>query len=122
MQYVEVVSPFENVKARKTISKDSLKDKLLTIERDANKKERQAKKDEIYKNLKQQLFKDRAKYISNLVENPLYSNPNFDSPWQVVSKISDRLIDEVIDSIEENELEFGEKTYVQDFIKLQLNY
>jgi hypothetical protein len=116
VQYVQIVSLPEP-----TPPNGSVKEKLLTIERSTNKVQRQAKKDEIYMNLKQQLFQDRDKFTSQLAENPLYSNPNFDNPWEVVSKISDRIIDEVIDSIEENDLEFGEKTYVQDFLKLQLN-
>lgn len=95
-----------------------------------------------FNELKKQVLKERIEFIESISEDPLYVNERFEQPWKLFSKykknittiyfaftiilinvslfsISDTLIDELINSLG-SEIDFGEKSFVEDFLKQEL--
>lgn len=95
-----------------------------------------------FNELKKQVLKERMEFIESISEDPLYVNELFEQPWKLLSKykntlltsvycvhnhtnkcfhfsISDTLIDELINSLG-SEIDFGEKSFVEDFLKQEL--
>lgn len=65
------------------------------------------------------LRKDRLHFIEQIADNPLYVNEHFSQPWKVISKIAKQIVDDAIDDVERS-INFGEETFVRDFIQMEL--
>ncbi|KAL1392795.1 hypothetical protein pipiens_012220 [Culex pipiens pipiens] len=83
--------------------------------------ERRQRRDEFFAQLRKQVSRDRRKTIHRMATSPVYVNGNFERPWQTVSRVSDQLIEELIaDTAQDGALDFGERSFVEDFLRLQL--
>lgn len=38
----------------------------------------------------------RTQYIGHMLKSPLYANVNFNKPWELVARVSDNIIDELV--------------------------
>ncbi|XP_055844771.1 uncharacterized protein LOC129911121 [Episyrphus balteatus] len=64
------------------------------------------------------ILDERNAFIKRCKNDPFYNNPQFPQPWKVLSKISKVIAHEIVDNFE-NDLSFGEESYVRDFINME---
>jgi hypothetical protein len=69
--------------------------------------------------VKEEALRERLNYIQQMKENPLYVNQTIPEPWQLFARIADNLLEEMLDEVI-NELDFGEKSFVENFLKSEL--
>uniref|UniRef100_A0A1Q3G5F1 Uncharacterized protein n=1 Tax=Culex tarsalis TaxID=7177 RepID=A0A1Q3G5F1_CULTA len=129
LQYLEIVSlsdsntnnnvnPGATATARRLVPE--VQSHLNLAEEVAN-HERRQRREEFFAQLRKQVSRDRRKTIHRMATSPVYVNGNFERPWQTVSRVSDQLIEELIaDTAQDGGLDFGERSFVEDFLRLQL--
>lgn len=69
--------------------------------------------------IKEEALRERLNYIQQMMENPLYVNQTIPEPWRLFARIADNLLEEMLDEII-SELDFGEKSFVENFLKSEL--
>ncbi|XP_055389993.1 uncharacterized protein LOC129618975 [Condylostylus longicornis] len=62
------------------------------------------------------IFENRMKFVRHISENPFYVNQNLSEPWKIVTKISERLLNEIAITVEKD-MNFGEKRFIADFLQ-----
>ncbi|XP_055586434.1 uncharacterized protein LOC129739075 [Uranotaenia lowii] len=126
LQYLEIVSPPDGDPPKQPsnagINRTAIPEARshLNLVNETAVRERKQQRKQLYAQLKRQIFRDRLEAVRRMSQNPIYVNGNFDRPWQTVSRISDQLVDELVQETTEQGLDFGERSFVEDFIRLQL--
>ncbi|XP_062537818.1 uncharacterized protein LOC134206144 [Armigeres subalbatus] len=122
LQYLEIVSPPEDERAvhAKPGSIPEVQSHMNLAEEVAR-RERYQRRRELYGQLKKQVCRDRMRTLRRMAENPIYVNGHFDKPWQTVSHISDQLVDELTEETVRQGLDFGESSFVEEFLRMQLD-
>lgn len=78
--------------------------------------------DEIYmKKMKAIAIKERLNVIEQQSRNPLYVNEVCDEPWKLVSRISDRIVDDALKNVLVD-MDFGEKMFIEKFLRSELTF
>ncbi|XP_055615797.1 uncharacterized protein LOC129761959 [Toxorhynchites rutilus septentrionalis] len=117
LQYLEIVSPPEEELQSRSIPE--VQSHINLAEEVAN-KQRKQQRQQLYAQLKKQIFRDRLQTVRKMAANPIYVNANFERPWRTVSTISDQLVDELLAEVADQGLDFGEESFVEEFLRLQL--
>lgn len=71
--------------------------------------------------INEQVLREQLHYMRQIKENPLYVNQSVAEPWKLFARIADKLFDEMLDEVI-SELDFDEKSFVENFIKAELQY
>ncbi|XP_053699320.1 uncharacterized protein LOC128746297 [Sabethes cyaneus] len=93
----------------------------LNLAAEVASRQRNQRRKEFYAQLKQQVCGDRLQAIRRMAQNPVYVNENFQHPWRTVSRISDQLVDELVTELTKEGFDFGEQSFVEEFLRLQLD-
>ncbi|XP_058443135.1 uncharacterized protein LOC131425338 [Malaya genurostris] len=124
LQYLEIVSPPDKEchTSNTNPSGKSLPEvqSHLNLAQEVANQQHKQKRQDFYVQLKRQVCRNRLQTIRGMSQNPIYVNDNFERPWQTVSHISDRLVKELMVETAEQGLDFGEESFVEDFLRLQL--
>ncbi|XP_073833462.1 uncharacterized protein [Musca autumnalis] len=67
----------------------------------------------------EQIIRKRNQFLKSCEKNRFYRNPNFPEPWKVFATLSERLLDEVLNDIE-NDFSAGVSKFVDDFLELEI--
>ncbi|XP_065090055.1 uncharacterized protein LOC135711202 [Ochlerotatus camptorhynchus] len=119
MQYLEIVSPPDEERVAPVAAKPGSIPEVqshINLAEEVAQKQRQQRRQELYGQLKKQVCRDRMRTLRRMAENPVYLNDHFEEPWQTVSRISDRLVEELM-----VDQDFGEASFVEEFLRMQLD-
>uniref|UniRef100_A0A1I8Q090 Uncharacterized protein n=1 Tax=Stomoxys calcitrans TaxID=35570 RepID=A0A1I8Q090_STOCA len=64
------------------------------------------------------MIRQRNQFLKSCEKNPQYNNPNFSEPWKVVSIISEKLLDEVLETVA-TDFDACISKFVEDFLELE---
>ncbi|XP_019552142.3 uncharacterized protein LOC109421960 isoform X2 [Aedes albopictus] len=123
LQYLEIVSPPDDDRTPNAPKPGSIPEvqSHINLAEEVALKQRQQRRQEMYGQLKKQVCRDRMRTLRRMAENPVYVNDHFDRPWQTVSRISDQLVEELTEETVRQGLDFGEASFVEDFLRMQLD-
>ncbi|KAG5676171.1 hypothetical protein PVAND_006020 [Polypedilum vanderplanki] len=106
-----------------SMSNASISDTLKKNVRVVTYKEKPQNNDEHEKEklrkLREQALAERLKIIESQSNNPLYNNSSFNEPWKMVAEVSDKLLEEMLENLIKD-FDFGEKSFVESFLKHEL--
>ncbi|XP_058822914.1 uncharacterized protein LOC131684236 [Topomyia yanbarensis] len=125
LQYLEIVSPPDEQitlpQAGPIGQNLPVVQSHLDLATEVANRQRKQRRQELYAQLKKQVCRDRIQAVRRMSQNAVYVNDNFERPWQTVSRISDQLVEELMLETAEQGLDFGEESFVEEFLRLQLD-
>lgn len=69
--------------------------------------------------INEEAFREHLNYVQQMQQNPLYANEHVSEPWNLFARIADKMFDEMLDEVI-SEFDFGEKTFVENFLQSEL--
>lgn len=121
LQYLEIVSPPDDERGASKPGSIPEVQSHINLAEEVAQRQRQLRRQEMYGQLKRQVCRDRMRTLRRMAENPIYVNGHFDKPWQTVSHISDQLVEELTEETVRQGLDFGETSFVEEFLRMQLD-
>ncbi|CRK93265.1 CLUMA_CG006808, isoform A [Clunio marinus] len=106
---------FVKSKSEKKVQSSNVSKEIPKSSEDKKKIEK-AEEEKFTKEFKEQAMKERLDYKRQMSEDPLYVNKVISEPWKVFAKISDNILDDMLNEVMA-ELDFGEKAFVESFLR-----